>query len=212
MAVSLSHFGETLVARMVSELRGDFLDLCKLNGSADKGFLANGHEIAFRERPLLPYGGIGFDGASRVDLVVRLSKDEGTPFEIKLGATRLSKTRIDEEWLSGCDFSHGGKRFRGNMMSILERKFPKGVLLDDLRIEIAEKAPLKLTPTWFVIAKNSVLRSWRGKDRPAFSNRVRLLPFEDIVDRYGGKKRFNKVVEELLSFDYYDQWVKGKGS
>ncbi len=123
-AISLSHFGETLVTRMVSDLRGDFLDLCRLNASADNGFLASGHEIAFREHPLMPIGGILFDGASRVDLVVRLSKDEGTPFEIKLGTTRLSKTRIDEEWLRNCGFSHDRKRFRGNMMSILSANSP----------------------------------------------------------------------------------------
>ena len=51
--------------------------------------------------------------------------------------------------------------------------------------------------------------SWRGKNRPAFSDRVRLLSFEDIVKRYGGKKRFNELVRELLSFDYYEKWVSG---
>ena len=174
----------------------------------DEEFIASGREIAFPECPLMPYSGIGFDGASRVDLVVQLAPDEGTAFEIKLGATRLSKTRIDAEWLQPCGRSHGSKRFTGNLMSILERKFGEDVSVDDLRVKNPGNAILKLAPTWIVIAKKAVLQSWRGDNRPAFSNRVCLLVFEDIVDRYGGKEKFNKLVRELLSFDYDDRWVR----
>jgi hypothetical protein len=93
------------------------------------------------------------------------------------------------------------------MMSILERKFPEGLALDDLRVKIRSETPLKLTPEWFIIAKRSVIKTWHGQDRPAFSDRVRLLSFEDIVERYGGKDKFNALVGNLLSFDYYNQWV-----
>jgi hypothetical protein len=112
MPISLSHFGEELIARMANDLRGEFLDLCHLTAVADKGLLETKEPIAYCEAPLMPYSTIGFDGASRVDLVLRISKDEGTAFEIKLGNTRLSKPRIDDEWLCGCDFSHGKKRFK----------------------------------------------------------------------------------------------------
>src|SRR5437764_1037978 len=117
MAVSLTHFGEALVARMANELRGKFLDLCRLRNDADGAFVSGDRAIAHRELQFRPYGGIGFDGASRVDLAVQLSDERAIAFEVKLGTTRLSKARIDEDWLCGCDFSHGGKRFSGNMMS-----------------------------------------------------------------------------------------------
>jgi hypothetical protein len=208
MAVSLTHFGEALIARMANELRGRFIELCKLGDDADAAFVNGAQTIAHCEVPLLPYRNVAFDGASRVDLVVRVATDRGIPFEVKLGATRLSKSRIDQEWLCGCEFSHRRKRFSGNVMSILERKFPQEVPLEDLRVKLNKDVSLKLTNTWFVIARHAVLKSWAAQARPAFSDRVRLLSFESIVDCYGGKDKFNALVREMLSFDYYDQWIK----
>lgn len=209
MAVSLSHIGEALIARIANRVPQRFLELCQLTGEADAEFVNSGEQIAHRELPLLPYGGIGFDGASRVDLVIRLSRDRAVPFEIKLGATRLGKLRVDGEWLCGCDFSHGKKRFRGNMMSILERKFPEGVPRDDLRVKLSDEVPLTLSHSWMVVAKAIALKNWGAPARPAFSEHVRFVSFESIVDCYGGKAEFNELVREMLAFDYYDAWVKG---
>ena len=208
MAVSLTHFGEALIARMANELRGRFIDLCKLGDQADAAFVNGAEPIAHCEVPLLPYCDIAFDGASRIDLVLRVAPDRAIPFEVKLGATRMSKSRIDEEWLCGCEFSHGGKRFSGNVMSILERKFPQGVPLEDLRVKLKKDVSLKLTDTWFVIVRRAVLETWVEPARPAFSDKVRPLDFESIVKCYGGKDKFNALVREMLSFDYYDQWIK----
>jgi hypothetical protein len=209
MPISLNDFGERLIARMVNELRGDFIDLCELRNFEDQAFLAGAKPIAFTEQKLEPYGGKIFDGASRVDLVVRTSAQDGTPFEVKLGTTRLTKSRIDNEWLSGCGFSHHGERLCGNMMSILERKFPDELSSADLQVKPPDTLPLRLTRTWFLIARDTVLKKWQGTGRPAFSNRVRFLSFESIVDRFGGKEKFNGLVRNMLEFDYYDQWMKG---
>jgi hypothetical protein len=207
MAVSISHFGEALITRMANDLRGKFLDLCQLRGEADPEFISGTEPLAHQELQLLPYAGIAFDGASRVDLVVRLAMDRAAPFEVKLGTTRLTRSRIDEEWLCGCGFSHGRTRFRGNMMSILDRRFPPGVPLDDLRVKLGKDQSLKLTPTWFVIVKDCVLKTWNGENRPAFSDRVKLVSMESIVECYGGKSRFNSLVREVLAIDYYEEWI-----
>jgi hypothetical protein len=208
MAVSLTHFGEALIARMANGLRDTFLHLCKLREEADPAFLTTSEPIAHRDLALLPYGGIRFDGASRVDLAIRIARDRAVPFEVKLGTTRLSKSRIDDEWLCGCGFSHGHTRFRGNMMSILERKFPRSTAAGELQVALPPNATLNLTRHWVLIAKEAVLNTWIAQNRPAFSDHVRLLSFESIVDCYGGRDKFNALVREMLSFDYYDEWIR----
>ncbi len=206
MAVSLTHLGEALVARMANALRADFLDLCGLLGGADLDVAAGAGPIAHVEVPLLPYSGKGFDGLSRVDLVVLLDRELGVPFEIKLGNTGLNKSRV-ARWLDRCELSHGDTRIKGNMMSILERNFPDGLPRDDLKVRLEPDRYVKLTEKWFVIASKNVLDGWSGTARPAFSSRARLLDFESVVDRFGGKERFNDMVQDLLSFDYYDEWI-----
>ncbi len=205
MPLLLSHVGEELVTRMANELREDFVNLCGLN--AENG-LAELNQVAFPEVKLSAYSGIGFDGASRVDMIFLLSAEQAIPFEIKLGTTRLSKTRIDEEWLNGCEFSHGNRRFKGNMMSILEREFPAAVALGDLKVELPQNHQVTLTQEWFLIARQKTINSWKGDGRPAFSDRVRFLAFESIVQAYGGQQRFNDLVWEMLNFDFFKNWVQ----
>jgi hypothetical protein len=96
------------------------------------------------------------------------------------------------------------------MMSILERKFPENVALDDLKAELPVNGQATLTQEWFVIARQSTLDSWQGDGRPAFSDRVKFLPFESVVEAYGGHQAFNGLVGQMLSFDYYDSWVRGR--
>jgi hypothetical protein len=135
-----------------------------------------------------------------------LQKNVAVPFELKLGETRLTKSRIDEEWLSGCELSHQGKRWKGNMMSILDRKFPTATQSDVLTARLPDGvAPL--TDEWFIIARSRIIKSWKGAARPAFSSSVRLVSFEAIVERFGGKVPFNGLVRELLNLDFYTAWV-----
>lgn len=93
------------------------------------------------------------------------------------------------------------------MMSILERKFPNGLPSDDLRVRLETGRSVRLTEEWFVIAKQGVLDRWSGAARPDFSPHSRPLAFESIVERFGGRERFNEAVHDLLCFDYYDAWV-----
>lgn len=207
MAVSLTHLGEALVARMANTLRADFLDLC---GLLDRAYFDGDIEpIAHAEVPLSPYSSRSFDGAHKVDLVVLLGRDLGVPFEVKLGGTRMTRRRVDEEWLDRCSLSHGGRRIRGNMMSILERKFPNELPQDDLKARLKPDRYVELTEEWFVIARRNVLEGWNGASCPSFSPRARLLDFESVVDRFGGREPFNDMVHDLLNFDYYDAWVAG---
>jgi hypothetical protein len=129
-----------------------------------------------------------------------------TAFELKLGTTRLSKTRVDDEWLACCTSSHNDRRWKGNMMAILDRRFSLPVD-GDLTVEL-DGARHILTPTWFLVARRSTLSAWEGAG-PAFSENVRRLAFEDVVDGFGGREPFNALVAEILAIDFYREWVLG---
>jgi len=207
VAVSLSHLGEDLIARMANQMRLGFLDVCNLAQACDRDFvLSTGRPIAYTEAKLLPYGGKSFDGASRVDVVVLLTPTLGVPFEVKLGTARLSKSRIDEEWLSGCGVSHNGRRHTGNMMSILEHRFQDHVGDGPLRAQVRGHF-VDLTDEWFIIAHESVLETWEGERRPAFSSNVYTCSLKKIVEKLGGREPFNQIVKGMLDFDYYSEWA-----
>lgn len=130
MPVELTHAGEAVVARMIDTLRWSFVELCGLTDRADRTAVSDAAFPFVRSNlKLRPYAGKRFDGASCVDLVVRVRRDHGVPFELKLGETRLTKARVNQDWLSGCKPSHEGKAWSRNMMSVLERKSPRTSLM-----------------------------------------------------------------------------------
>ena len=190
---------------MVNRRREAFLSLCGLSSEADLGYARDVESLAFCEAKLDPFAGLTFDGASRVDVVVRLRQGLATAFELKLGKTRLSKSRIDGEWLAQCKKSHRGCRWSGNMMAILDRRFPHEAR-GDLKAIVNGAEKLTLTRDWFVVARCRTVERWRTS-RPKFSDHVRLLAFEDIVETYGGKEEFNALVREMLEVDFYEEWL-----
>jgi hypothetical protein len=206
MPVPLTHLSEAIFVAMVNQKRDAFLGVAGLSG-VDPGFFAAAECVAFREASLQPYGGRAFDGASRVDVIVSIAPRLATAFELKLGTTRLSKSRIDGEWLSNCTPSHADKRWSGNMMAILDRRFPGPAPEEPLIASVEKIGALTLTKTWFVVAKRDVINAWRTRP-PKFSKRVKLLAFEDVVDAFGGKEPFNSLVlGMLMNVDFYDRWI-----
>jgi hypothetical protein len=160
MNISLWHVAGVLFAEMVNRRRDEFFTLPALDQLADPEFVRAAKKIASCEVPLASFLGKTFDGAGRIDVAVRMRPGEATAFELKLGTTRLSKTRVDEEWLARCASSHGGRRWAGNMMAILDRRFPKPVA-EELAAEV-DGERLVLTPTWFVVAKRATLAAWQN--------------------------------------------------
>lgn len=205
MLLSLTYLSEAIFVEMVNRNRSTFSKVARL-GNIAPDFFAQTPTIAFREVPLEPYARRRFDGASRVDAVVTIAPGLATAFELKLGTTRINKTRVDDEWLAECTPSHGGSRWSGNMMAILERRFENVQPEGDLSVKVNNEQVFSLTRTWYVVARRSVLNSWRNF-RPKFSDHVQLLAFEDFVDAFGGKPAFNELVGELLNIDYYDAWI-----
>jgi hypothetical protein len=216
MPVQLAHFGEDIVHAMVCELGQRFLDLC--HGFENE---KPSKPIAVKEVPLDRYASLAFDGASRIDMLLLLEGNRGLPFEIKLGSTRLSRARINEEWLSSCSSSHHGTRWKGNMMSILERKFETAPAGEPLYALIrhdaaAEPQRVMLTAQWCIVARERVFESWKRQGaRPSFSKNVQLISFESIVAKYEDGhapkgQKFNALVGGLLDFDFYNRWIVGR--
>src|SRR5438105_2092983 len=109
MNFSLSHIAEPLFAEMINRNREGFLRRCNLFDQADLDFVRSFPVIAECDARLERFGGRGFDGKSRVDVVVRLRKDLATGFELKLGQTGLDKNIVNK-WLAPCTPSHKDRR------------------------------------------------------------------------------------------------------
>jgi len=205
MLLSLTYLSEAIFVEIVNCKRSAFAEVARLKDIAPD-FFDQTPTVAFREVPLEPYAHRRFDGASRVGTVVSVAPGLATAFELKLGTTRLTKTRVDDEWLAECTPSHGGSRWSGNMMAILERRFKGTKPERDLCVKVNNEQVYALTRSWYVVARRSVLDSWRTSS-PKFSGQVQLLAFEDVVEAFGGKPAFNELVGELLNIDYYDAWI-----
>ncbi len=203
MPIALTHIAEKVFAKMVNKHRDAFLSFCGLKDKADADFVKAVPELAACEVRFEKFGGRAFDGASRIDVVVRLGPDRAVPFELKLGSTRLNKARINGEWLAPCQPSHDGLRWKGNMMAILDRRF-SGDVPDELAVKV-EGERITLTRNWFVITRRQTLKAWKTS-RPDFGEHVDFRAFDDVVDRCGGQNEFNPMIREMLDFDFYSKW------
>ncbi len=207
MPISLPHLGEAIVAAMANRKRHGVIDALELSEVADPDFVTELDQFAFAECRLSPHGDYTFDGASRVDVTLWLRPDCAVACELKLGTSRLTKTRIDDEFLVDCRPSHGGQRLAGNMMAILDRRFGSHAPTQGLAVQIAQRS-VPLADDWYVIVQPSVLKRWTVEAAPAFSNRTRCVSINAIVDAFGGKEPFNELVGELLDVDFYDTWIE----
>ncbi len=138
-----------------------------LTESADVEHVRSVRQFAFCECKLSRHHGYIFDGASRVDVVLWIRPNLAVALELKLGATRLTKTRIEDEFLQDCRTSHSDQRIAGNMMAILDRRFGNVASANGLSVEL-ENDVVPLSRDWFVITRQSVLDRWVGADRPVF--------------------------------------------
>ena len=208
MVISLSHIGEAIFAKIAKQKPVEFLRWCELEEVAD---LDSGHRHGLFVEPeasLCPFAGCGFDGASKVDVAVQVREDLAVAFELKLGETRLSAGRVNNEWLKPCERSrHGDGRWKGSMMAILDRNFPRVQPEEELRVEL-RKEPIALHEDWFVVVRRRVKETW-VTDCPQF-RRAKVLAFEGLVDAFGGREPFNDLVRDLVACnDYYAEWKLG---
>jgi hypothetical protein len=206
MPISLSHLGEVIVAKMAERERLKTIDALGLTESADLDHVRTVGRFAFHECKLAPHHGYIFDGASRVDVILWIRPDLCIALELKLGATRLTRTRINDEFLDDCRTSHNGRRIAGNMMAILDRRFGHTAPADGLEVELYDTR-VPVSRNWFVVTRQSVLDKWVGEERPNLSLNTSCVTISSLVAAFGGQRIFNTFVRELLDVDYFNEWV-----
>lgn len=206
MPISLSHLGEIIAAEMAERERTATVAALGITALADLDHVKSVNRFAFHECKLARHHGYIFDGASRIDVVLWIRPNLAVALELKLGTTRLTKTRIDEEFLSDCRTSHNGQRIAGNMMAILDRRFGDIATADGLSVEL-ENTYVELSRDWFVVTRRCVLDKWTGNDRPNFSPNTSCVTIGELVAAFGGQQPFNTLVRKLLDIDYFQEWV-----
>lgn len=206
MTLSLTHLGEQIFAGMINRNQKFLLSFPDVKSIADPDFLP----VASCEKKIMNFAGRAFDGQCRIDVAVQLRSDSVTAFELKLGTTRLTSNRVNTDWLTGCRESHRGRRWKGNIMSVLERDF-RGcaeVPITPLTVQ-AQNRVLSVTQQWFVVARRRIINGWQAGHLPRFSDRVRMIAFEDAVMSFGGEQSFNQLVGEILPSNFYREWHIG---
>jgi len=151
-------------------------------------------------------GPLIFDGAHKVD-VSALSSELNVciAIEAKLGLDRLSKNEFNKRFISDCGTSHAGTRVKGSMISILDGLLPKQCT-EKLSITYSSKT-YQLQTSWILICREKVIKNWNENGYPDLSRSCKIVCFEKLVELYGGKEPFNKLVSELLDQNYYSELV-----
>lgn len=108
MPIFLPHLGEVILAEMADRNRYHIVRTFGLDEAADLGLVDELDRFAFPERQLAPHGSCSFDGASRIDVTFWIRPELAAACELKLGRTRLSKSRVDDEFVADCRLLHGG--------------------------------------------------------------------------------------------------------
>jgi hypothetical protein len=206
MSLTLSHLAEVIVSGMAERERKATVDALGLAESADLEHVQSVEKFAFHECNLANHCGYDFDGASRVDVVLWIRKDLAVALELKLGMTRLTRTRVDGELLLDCRTSHNGKRIAGNMMAILDRRLGTIASADGLTVILNGDA-VKLSRNWFVVTRQCILDKWVGDSQPDFSQYAKCVTIGELIAAFGGKHTFNPFVRQLLDIDYFKEWI-----
>lgn len=201
--IALSHVGEIVVAEMINR-SASVRD--SIFGSLNLDTV-----IAVPEVRLNPCGGLNFDGAHKIDIAILDTKNKVCiPVEAKLGENRLTAGEFNKRFLSECGTSHKGSRVKGNMISILERNLPNQCKGSNLTVTYSN-ATYSILNEWYLICRESVLEKWKKSRFPDLSQSNSQVSIESIINAFGGKDVFNKLVRELLDIDYHDKWLGQSG-
>jgi hypothetical protein len=197
----LTHIAEPLVARLIERNPARFLSRCGLPTGRPAALRIDGAPIC--EVPFAPFRGRAFDGACRVDILIKLEGGRALACEVKLGHSRLSSTRISQDFLRPCSPSHQGSRWSGTVMSVLERRFQPEPG-EPLHVQLPDGGSAVLLQEWALIVRRSVRDAWPASP---ISTNGRVVAVEDIIDDAGGPTAFNEAVQSLLRpFDFHQEW------
>ncbi len=199
--IDLTHVGERLIAAMFNEAPAVRQHLGTKLGKTLAGYTAH------PEAPLQPFGGLSFDGQSRVDVALSDGVASCIACEAKLGTSRMTKRAFEERFLQPCNTSHKGQRISGKIPAVLERKLPGAGAGADLCVQLKPETPLVVAKQWVLVVRRAVFRGWENGKTPNLSTDCVVVTIEDLAKAYGSPSEFNDLVRRLLTFDYHAAWL-----
>jgi hypothetical protein len=198
IALQLEHVGEPLVSQMLKTSKQARQTLLARD-------LATAEEVCC-ELPLSEWNARQFDGAHRIDVaILDRTQLKCEAVELKLGHARMTSGAFNIRFLSGTSSSHGNRRVKGSMVSILERLSTDS---SNQPIEARSNGRRYIVQrNWTLVIRKRVFEKWQQATTPQLSRSCRIVLFEDVVESYRGEKTFNKLVSELIRGDYYQEWL-----
>jgi hypothetical protein len=150
---------------------------------------------------------LGFDGASRIDVGIT-GNGRVLACEAKLGETRSSVKRFNEEFLEQLELSHKGTRLKGNTMAVLDGRFPESVnARESLRARLDDDSSSVVCAEWVLIIRKSVVERWGGS-KPVLRNCAVKVAAEEVAEEPGTD--FQKIASELIGSETFaNDWHLG---
>ena len=212
MAITLSYIGEEVIANMANQNPRRFIKALGLSDKmVDWNHVQSTTPFAYPHCKIESRRPIIFDGQHQVDVALWVRPKCAVALELKLGITRLSGNTFNERFVKTCGIGHGGTRVTGSMIAILERRLGPFLGKSDLYVNLENETSVKLAPKWGLIVQQSVLDSWAKGVAPDLSENALVTSIQKLVNNYGRKREFNQLTQELLVFDYFDQWRLATG-
>lgn len=206
MNMTFSHIGEAVVAQMANANPRLFIEALGLsNKEVDWRHIHSAKPFAYANCKLPPLGDLAFDGQHQVDVALWVKPKSAIALELKLGVTRVDRNSFKERFLTPCGRSHGGLRIKGSMIAILERRFERLSVDEDLCVNLTDKKTVKLASTWGLLMQQSVIDNWQDGLKTLSGHAV-LRSVQELVHDCGGKRKFNSLVKKVVNFDYFDEW------
>jgi hypothetical protein len=194
-SLKLEHIGEDLVSSMLRESTDvqQYILGCNLSEMSR----------VVVELPLGSWCGRIFDGAHRVDVAV-VDKEICFPIELKLGLSRMRSKEFSKRFLASISTSHGDRRIKGGMISILDRRW-EGREDDVIEIDTAN-FNTSLSRAWALVIRKEIVKKWMDTEYPPLSSYCKLVVLEDLIDVFGSPNEFNELVKDLVTGDYFNEW------
>jgi hypothetical protein len=196
--IQLEHLGEPLL-KGILETSEAVRELVLSRNLIDK-------EAVLCEIPLAYWNNQKFDGAHRIDVaILNTSAASCVALELKLGLSRMASGEFTRRFLSGTSSSHKNTRVKGSMISILERLSMDSSSESTYAERRGER--ILVDSVWVLVIRRQVLEKWRTSTPPSLSKKCQIVAFEEIVESYGDRNTFNKLVSNLVVGDYYREWL-----
>ena len=135
----------------------------------------------------------------QIDVLASHGRQDAIAIEVKLGITKPgAAARI--RFQKPCKQTHGGTRFQGNILAVLQRLFVFPSSVDAVQVENGPNR-VHLRRHWILICRKQLQDFWID----LVDNSASVYVFEDLV-KLVGPAEFNSAVRSFLGHDWARDW------